>query len=213
VVKWDWEPSGWKRSMKLLLGIATVWPPIYMVLFIASIFSMFLFLPFADDRSNRRCGDLDLLQLDQKIKNGEIKQLTVRPTEIVAWDRVGNCEFEIFVSNESTRERILNEAREIVNEHQRVEKIEEETTQPASSRVFPIGIAFLFGAHMITILLIIGLMPLYIILAVKSDHHDQTMRIIWVVLICMLGMFAMPVYWYLYIWRKRQPSSPVANAS
>jgi hypothetical protein len=45
------------------------------------------------------------------------------------------------------------------------------------------------------------LMPLYIILAIKNERLDQTMRIVWVVLACTVGMFADPVYWYLYVWR------------
>ena len=58
-----------------------------------------------------------------------------------------------------------------------------------------------------------GLMPLYIILVVKSGRLDETMRIIWVVLICMLGFFAMPVFWYLYIWREPAASLARANAA
>ena len=168
---------------------------------------MFIFLPFAENRSGRRCGDIDLLQLDQKIKDGEIEQLTVRPSNIVARDRAENCEFEIFVSNRSTREQILNDARKIVNDHPRVEITKEETSQRTVPPLFPIGIIILFSAHIVTMFLIMGLMPGYIILAVKSDLLDQTTRIIWVVLICMLGMFAMPVYWYLYIWRAAPTST------
>jgi len=168
---------------------------------------MFIFLPFAENRSGRRCGDIDLLQLDQKIKDGEIKQLTVRPAEIVATAREGNGEVDISVSNPSTREQILNDAREIVNGHPRVEIVEEETSQQRVSPMFPIGMIILFSAHIVTVFLIMGLMPLYIILAVKSDRLDQSARIIWVVLMCMLGMFAMPVYWYLYIWRAAPPNT------
>jgi len=70
----------------------------------------------------------------------------------------------------------------------------------------------LFGAHFLTIILMMGLMPLYVILAVKDERHDQTMRIIWVVLMCMVGMFAMPIYWFLYVWRERGPGSGAVAA-
>jgi hypothetical protein len=141
----------------------------------------------------------------RKSKMARSKQLTVRPNEIVATAREGNCEFDISVSNQSTREQILNDAREIVNGHPRVEIVEEETSRQRVSPVFPISIVILFSAHIVTIFLIMGLIPLYIILAVKSDRFDQSTRIIWVLLMCMLGMFAMPVYWYLYIWRAAPP--------
>lgn len=212
---WNWQPHTWKRRNKLLLGLATIWPPVYMVLFMVGMFSMVILLPFAADRdSGKRCGgDVDLLQLDQRIKNGEIKQLTLRGTEIVAVDRAENCEYRVFTSNESSRQAILKDAREIVNGVPRVEKVEEETGQSKVPFAFPVGIVLLFGAHFLTIILMMGLMPLYIILAVKDERHDQTMRIIWVVLFCTIGMFAMPIYWFLYVWRERGPGDAVASAS
>lgn len=169
-----------------------------------------LLMPFAENRPSGRCGDLDVLQLDQKIKNGEIKQLTVRTDEVVARDRVGNCEFHVSVNNESTRQTILAHARENVDGHPRVEKIEE-TAQSEVPIAFPVGFIALFCAHILTIFLIMGLMPLYIILAVKDERHDQTMRIVWVILLCMMGWFAMPVYWYLYVWRNSKPSQLAQN--
>jgi uncharacterized membrane protein YqjE len=94
----------------------------------------------------------------------------------------------------------------------RVARIDEETSRRAPE-AFPSGFAVLFIAHAFTIFLAMGLMPLYIILAVKSARLDQTMRIIWVILICMLGMLAMPVYWYLYIWRDAPPSATMTSAN
>jgi len=205
---WNWQPHTWKRRNKLLLGLATFWPPLYMVLFFVGIISMMMILPFVSERdSARSCGDIDLLQLDQKIKDGRIKQLTLKRTEIVAVDRLGNCEYRLFSSNESSRETILKDAREIVDGRPRVEKIEENTNEPEVPMAFPAGIILLFAAHFLTILLMMGLLPSYIILAVKDERHDQTMRIIWVVLFCTAGMFAMPIYWFLYVWRERGPGS------
>ena len=201
-MNWNWNPNHWKRSTKILLGLATIWPVIYMGLFMLSIFSFMLLIPLAQDRSSGNCGDLDLIQLSDKIQNGEMKKLTIKRDEIVATDRVGNCEYHTSVTIPHTRAEILQKARALdANGQARVPKIDEETDQP-TPLAFPIGIVAFFAAHMLTILLIMGLMPLYIILAVKSDRLDQTTRIVWVVLLCMMGMFAMPVYWYLYIWRK-----------
>jgi len=205
---WNGQPHTWKRRNKLLLGLATIWPPLYMLLFMIGMFSMVLLLPFATERDSRqRCGEVDVLQLDQKIKNREIKQITLKQNEIIALDRVGNCEYRVFTSSESSRQAILKAAREIVNGVPRVEKVEEETGQSELPLVFPIGFVFLFGAHFLTIILMMALMPLYIILAVKNEQLDQTMRIVWVVLSCTVGMFTYPVYWYLYIWRKPPTTS------
>jgi len=210
---WNWQPQTWKRRNKLLLGLATFWPPLYMVLFFVGIFSIMMILPFASEReTQQRCGEIDLFQLDQKIKDGDIQYLTLKRTEIVAVDRLDKCEYRVFTSNESSRERILRDAREMVSGRPRVEKIEENSSEPKVPMAFPAGIMLLFGAHFLTIILMMGLMPLYVILAVKDERHDQTMRIIWVVLMCMVGMFAMPIYWFLYVWRERGPGSGAVGA-
>jgi hypothetical protein len=180
-----------------------------MGLFVITIFSAFLLIPFADDRSGRNYESIDLIQLERKILNGEIKELTLRPDEIVAKDRVGNREYHTQVSNESSRAEILRQAREIgANGQPHVIKIEEESARPPSPAL-PFGVFMLFGAHMLTMVLIMLLMPLYIILAVKNDRLDQTTKIVWVVLTCTVGIFADPVYWYLYIWRAA-PVQPAA---
>jgi hypothetical protein len=208
-VRWNWDASQWKRSTKILLGVATIWPLIYMFLFMGSIFSMFLFLPFAANRSEASCGRLDVLQIDRKIRDGQIKELIVRSEEIIAKDRIGTCSYQVTVIDSTTRQEILNDAREVVNGHQRVEKIDEESSQPTDAPLFvPIGFGVLMVAHLSTMLLMMGLLPLYIILAVKNDGLDQTMRIVWVVLACTVGMFANPVYWYLNVWR-----TPPGNSS
>jgi hypothetical protein len=212
-MKWNWDPQSWKKSSKILLGIVTIWPFIYLGLFFVGIFSMMLFLESTEKRSARSCGNVDLLQLDRKIKNGEIKQLTVRPREIVALDRTGNCEFTIAVTNESTRDEIVSEARAVVDGRPRVEKIEEVSADKRQVSPFlPAGFLGIFAIHMLSVLVMLGLMPLYILLAVKNERLDQTMRIVWVVLFCTMGMVVNPVYWYLYIWKKR-PNAPVPRAS
>lgn len=198
----NWDSHSWKTLPKVLLGIATIWPIVYMGLFVVFAFSMVLILPFAE-KGSRNCGNVDLLQLDRKIKNGEIKQLIVRPRTIVAADRIGDCQFEIVLTNQATREEILSQAREIVNGRARVENIEEQTAdQPDLPTLAPLGFVGFFVVHMLSVVLMLALMPLYIILAVKNETLDQTMRIVWVVLLCTMGILVNPVYWYLYIWRK-----------
>ena len=214
-MNWNWDSQSWKKSTKILLGIATIWPIVYVGIFTVGVFSMFLILPFAAKSSSRDCGNVDLLQLDRKIKDGEIKQLTVRPRELVAIDRVGECEFTVTVSNKSTRDEILNEAREVVNGKPRVERIAEESADNAEVSPFvPAGFVALFAIHMLSILLMLALMPIYIVLAVKNESLDQTMRIVWVVLLCTMGMVVNPVYWYLYVWKKRAaPVNPIVPAA
>lgn len=185
-----------------------MWPIVYMVLFFVTIFSFVLFIP-AEGRANRNRQEIDLVQLERKIQNGELKQLTVRPREFIAIDRETNREYHTYVSSETTRGELLMKAQERdANGQQRVAKIEEEGEDQSAPAGFPAAIIALFATHIFTIFLIMGLMALYIILAVKNDGLDQTMRIIWVVLFSMFGLFAMPVYWFLYIRRKPPLSLP-----
>jgi len=144
---------------------------------------------------------LDLIQLEKKIQAGEIRELRIRSTEIEAIDRDGRS-FETAVDNESTREEIIRQARHLgTNQSPRVEKIDENASEPRVNPIFPIGFVMIFLLHMLTILLMFALMPLYIIFPLKNERLDQTMRIVWVILACTVGMFADPVYWYLYVWR------------
>lgn len=211
-MNWNWDPRTWKTSTKLLLGLATLWPIIYIGLFMILIFSGVLFGAILSKHAGPDRTNLDLIQLEKKIQNGEIKELRITASEIEAIDRDGQS-FLTYVNNSSTRDEIIRQGRELdSNKHPRVSKIDESSSEGPLNPIFPIGIGLLFLCHMLTILLTFLLMPLYIILAVKDERHDQTTRIIWVVLLATMGMFANPVYWYLYIWRKGRPlAEPPAN--
>jgi hypothetical protein len=176
------------------------------------IFGFMFFAAIFTER-DRKGTDLDLIQLERKIQNGEIKELRIQENRIEATDRNGST-YAITATNDSTRDEILNQARKAdVNGRPAVERVEENTSASPVNPIFPAGFVVLFGAHMLKILLSLALMPLYIILAVKDERHDETTRIIWVVLIATLGMLAMPVYWYLYIWRKQsEPTTPTETA-
>jgi ATP-dependent Zn protease len=200
-----------KKSTKILLGVATIWPVVYMLLFFVTIFSVLIFSSFAQERSNRNSQSIDLIQLEQKIKNGELKSLTIRGSEMTAIDRFNDHEYRVQVTNDRTKSEILKQARELdAGGKPRVERVDEESggTFPT---LFPIGFIVLFVVHMFTILLIMALIAFYIVQVVRTDRLDQTMKILWTVLICMVGMGAMPVYWYLYIWREPANAAPAAT--
>lgn len=41
-----------------------------------------------------------------------------------------------------------------------------------------------------------------------DQNLDQNMKIMWMLLLFFMGMFAQPVFWYLYIWRGTPDLSP-----
>ncbi len=81
---------------------------------------------------------VDLTKLDQMITSGNLKQITVKQTETVAIDN-NNQEYRVALSNEPGKNDILKSAREIVNGHPRVAKVEEESS---SSYIWPMLITW-----------------------------------------------------------------------
>ena len=59
--------------------------------------------------------------------------------------------------------------------------------------IWPVAYIFLFVS--------MGLMAFNIVRVFKTPL-EEAMKIMWTVLICTVGIFAMPVFWYLYIWRE-----------
>jgi hypothetical protein len=205
-----WDTSTWKRSTRLLLGIATIWPIIYIVLFVTAIFSgIFVTALFAAPaaHNSRR---IDLIQLEKKIQNGEIKELRITSEEIRASDRAGG-EFYASLDNASTREEIIRQAQMTGPDGAaRVSSIEENSSRAQVNPLLPVGFFALFAFHLLTMLLMFVLMPLYIILPLKNQQLDQNMRLVWVILACTMGVMSDVVYWYLHIWRRPSAIPPSA---
>src|SRR5262245_36762268 len=61
--------------------------------------------------------------------------------------------------------------------------------------IAPFGLLpFVILLHFMTILIIWGLIAFYIIYLFKSDRVPQEKRVLWLVLIILLGIFTMPVF-------------------
>jgi len=96
--------------------------------------------------------NIDLTQLDSKILNGELKQLTVQQNVTVATDRSGQ-EYRVQLTNEHTKNDLLNKAREVVNGKPRVDKVEEESGSsflwPMLTYLLPFVLIFGFWIFML----------------------------------------------------------------
>jgi hypothetical protein len=60
---------------------------------------------------------------------------------------------------------------------------------------------FLFVMHFAVIILTWCLIGFYIYYLFKTDHVKQDQKALWAVLLFLGNMLAMPVFWYLYIWK------------
>ena len=95
----------------------------------------------------------DLTALYQKIDNNELKQVTVKQTETVAIDKNSGREYHIQLTNETAKNDLLKEAKEVVNGKPRVEKVEEESGNsylwPALYYLLPFVLIFGFWIFML----------------------------------------------------------------
>ena len=62
--------------------------------------------------------------------------------------------------------------------------------------------------HLLTMLEMAGLLVYYILNLFKTDAVAQDKKALWAVVLFMGNMIAMPVYWYLYIWKPLQQDAP-----
>lgn len=196
-----------KKRNRILLGIATIWPIFYIGAFLLGMFVLMFTVGFGEAQSRGNSERVDLIQLEQKIRNRELKSLTFRGSELEATDR-WDRRFYVQVTNESTRAELIRQGTELdPNGAPRVERVVEEPVRELPA-IAAIGIVGFFAVHMFTVLLIMALTAFYIYLAVKSDRLDQTMKIVWTILIAMVGLLVMPAFWFLYVWR----DPPVADS-
>jgi len=98
--------------------------------------------------------NIDLTQLDQKILNNELKQLTVKQTETVAIDRNSGVEYHVQLTNETAKNDLLKSAKEIVNGKPRVDKVDDESGSssylwPALYYLLPFVLIFGFWIFML----------------------------------------------------------------
>ncbi len=97
--------------------------------------------------------NIDLTALYQKIDNNELKQLTVKQTETVAIDNNSGKEYHIQLTNETAKNDLIKEAKEVVNGKPRVPKVEEESGNsylwPALYYLLPFVLIFGFWIFML----------------------------------------------------------------
>jgi hypothetical protein len=61
--------------------------------------------------------------------------------------------------------------------------------------------AIIIPLHILTMLWIMGLTVFYMVNVFRNDRVNKDMKVLWAVVLFMRSIIAMPIYWYLYIWR------------
>ncbi len=70
----------------------------------------------------------------------------------------------------------------------------------------PIGFKLIFVLHFLTMLWMVGLIACYLVYLFKTDRVAQDKKALWAVVLLLGNIGAMPVFWYLYIWRETEES-------
>jgi len=65
----------------------------------------------------------------------------------------------------------------------------------------PTAFFVIFPIHLLTVLFQFALIGFYVYHAVKTTRITQDMRVVWILLVIFVGFIAMPVYFYIYIWK------------
>ncbi len=63
-----------------------------------------------------------------------------------------------------------------------------------------------FVLHLVTMVVTLGLLVTYILDTFRNDRVAKDMKALWAVVLFMGSIFAMPIYWYLYVWRDSPPA-------
>jgi uncharacterized membrane protein len=77
-----------------------------------------------------------------------------------------------------------------------------EMTSQAQKGQMPVMMKIIFPLHFLTMIWMFVLLAVYIRHIFKTDAVPQDKKALWAVVIFCGNMIAMPVYWYLYIWKK-----------
>src|SRR5713226_7622556 len=97
--------------------------------------------------------NIDLVQLYQLIDSGKLKQLTVKQNEAVGIDGDTGMEYHIPLTNETAKNDLLKEGKEVVNGKPRVAKVEDDSGNsylwPALYYLLPFLLIFGFWIFML----------------------------------------------------------------
>ena len=76
-----------------------------------------------------------------------------------------------------------------------------EMNPPRGKNEMPLDFMILMVLHLGTMMMTFALMIFYIVHLFKTPRVANDKKALWAVVLFLGNMFAMPVYWYLYMWK------------
>ena len=80
-------------------------------------------------------------------------------------------------------------------------------SNPAQNKPDFDAFRIIFALHFVTILLTFGLVAFYLVYLFRTEIVPKDKKALWAAVLFLGNMVAMPVFWFLYIWRE-----PKSNA-
>lgn len=79
---------------------------------------------------------------------------------------------------------------------------------PGEGSGMPVFFAVFIALHLFTMLLSMALTVFYMVNVFRNDRVDKDKKVLWAVVLFLGNMIAMPIYWYLYIWKDAPAAAP-----
>lgn len=67
-------------------------------------------------------------------------------------------------------------------------------------------IALILPLHLLTMLVIMALTVFYMVNVFRNERVVKDQKVLWAVVLFLGNVLAMPIYWYLYIWKEASPA-------
>ena len=78
---------------------------------------------------------------------------------------------------------------------------------PETGEAFGRKFALIFGLHLLTMLIIMALTVFYIVDIFRNNRVSKDQKALWAIVIFLGNAIAMPIYWYLYLWKEPSVAS------
>lgn len=83
--------------------------------------------------------------------------------------------------------------------------------EPAMPMMYMSYLSYIIPYFFLVVFLSLGLFIYYLVHIIQNQYLDNEKRILWIVVLFVLGGITMPVYWYVHIWKIPSPTNNADN--
>lgn len=83
--------------------------------------------------------------------------------------------------------------------------------EPAMSMMYMSYLSYIIPYFFLVVFLSLGLFIFYIVHIIQNQYFDSEKRILWIVVLFVLGGISMPIYWYVHVWKLSPNTDSVEN--